>query len=811
MSQADELLNSLDEGIAIASVDPETEPHIVIDNDRNITVPDELRRIAVQYDHNIETVTFDCPRYWDGHDLSKMTIYINYMRADGEKGFFVAENVTVDSDTDIMHFTWTISKNVTMYKGSVSFLVCITSVDDGGNEELHWNSELCNQISVSEGLECHDAVEEEYPDIYTQLVDLVNANTFSDYYKNMIYQNASDIGVHTNEISILNNNISNMQTGLSATVSRVSNVESDLANYYTKTETDSTISSLQTDINGLNAQVNYMSEYKADTTTVSANTTAISELDTRVTANENGVSRNSSDINALSVSINKLQDADTQFSKDIASLNQTSTIAKSRADEALARNEFTDAEKSKLAGITNPMVIKGTVTSVSKLPTTAEIGWFYFVGAADAEVYDEYCYSQNGWEYIGTSQEGVDLTDYYTKSETDAAITAFGNVKLKPVENKVDRNTQLISVNTDNISSLQTDINGLNAQVEYMSEHKASTTTVSANTTAISELDMRVTEVESKAKSNASNINAVSASITNLQNADMQFSKDIAAVNATATIAKSKAETNQTDISENKSEITVNKSTLGYQKKNLFNLTNSVGSTTMGGITFTINADKTITLNGTATTTPWFELKETLDLQNKNLGGCKYSTGLTQNADSGCYVNISYYDANWSKQSDQIVSNNDVILNSEYAYATHSIVVTEGTTLNNVVVKPMVRLPDITDTTFEPYVKSVDERLNKFETQKQLHNNTTGGDSPLTVTVSNLFTSYSAAICNVVTSSEKYSVILPLRYIKSLGTSTYYTAEDLIFYYVDDSNIKISTGLGQTNPTISSIKIVGLY
>ena len=39
------------------------EPHIVIDDDRYIAVPKKLRRLAVQHDHNVETVTFDCPRY----------------------------------------------------------------------------------------------------------------------------------------------------------------------------------------------------------------------------------------------------------------------------------------------------------------------------------------------------------------------------------------------------------------------------------------------------------------------------------------------------------------------------------------------------------------------------------------------------------------------------------------------------------------------------------------------------------------------------------------------------------------------------
>ena len=93
MSQADELLKSV---ANTRTVNPETEPHIIIGEDRFITVPDELKRIAVQGDHDVETVTFDCPRYWDDHDLSKMQLYINYMRPDGTPGSHLAENVRVD-------------------------------------------------------------------------------------------------------------------------------------------------------------------------------------------------------------------------------------------------------------------------------------------------------------------------------------------------------------------------------------------------------------------------------------------------------------------------------------------------------------------------------------------------------------------------------------------------------------------------------------------------------------------------------------------------------------------------------------------
>ena len=172
MSQAHELLDSLsDHEIAAYSVDSSTEEHVVIGADRFIMMPEALKRIAVQFDHNIETLTFDCPRYWDGLDMSKMQIYINYLLPNRTKGAYLAENVTVDAnDSSIMHFTWTISQNLTKTKGNISFLVCIKKTDADGNTVNHWNSELCQDAYISEGLESVAEVIKLEPDIITQLL-----------------------------------------------------------------------------------------------------------------------------------------------------------------------------------------------------------------------------------------------------------------------------------------------------------------------------------------------------------------------------------------------------------------------------------------------------------------------------------------------------------------------------------------------------------------------------------------------------------------------------------------------------------------
>lgn len=155
MSKAELLLDSLDASrLATRLANASEEPHIVIGDDRVINVPDELKRLAVQYDHDIETVTFDCPRYWDDHDMSKMGVYINYLCADQTPGIYQADNVRVDeTDSTVMHFDWTISRNVSFVAGQIAFLVCVRNADAEGFEKNHWNSEICTSCYISKGLE----------------------------------------------------------------------------------------------------------------------------------------------------------------------------------------------------------------------------------------------------------------------------------------------------------------------------------------------------------------------------------------------------------------------------------------------------------------------------------------------------------------------------------------------------------------------------------------------------------------------------------------------------------------------------------
>lgn len=165
------MLDKIEE-LLFRSADSKTESHIVCDNSRKITVPEELKTIAVQYDNSIETVTFDCPRYWDGHDMSSMQVFINYAAPDGTEGQYHCEDVTIDeTNQDTMHFSWTITKNVTLGHGTVRFLICIKETDSEGNELRHWNSQICSDMTILEGLEADPPIPEKYPDVIGQILD----------------------------------------------------------------------------------------------------------------------------------------------------------------------------------------------------------------------------------------------------------------------------------------------------------------------------------------------------------------------------------------------------------------------------------------------------------------------------------------------------------------------------------------------------------------------------------------------------------------------------------------------------------------
>ena len=172
MTEAEKLLATLDvNDPKLLPIPSKDDGYIVIGEDRIITVPDALKRIAVQYDIDVEAVMFECPRYFNGIDLTKLDLYVNYIRADGGPSSYHIEDVTINPENDKqIHFTWLIGGYLTEVAGNLQFIVSGSKTDESGNVVNKWNTEINSDLYISKSIGSAEYVAALYPDIVTQLL-----------------------------------------------------------------------------------------------------------------------------------------------------------------------------------------------------------------------------------------------------------------------------------------------------------------------------------------------------------------------------------------------------------------------------------------------------------------------------------------------------------------------------------------------------------------------------------------------------------------------------------------------------------------
>lgn len=167
MSRAEYLLNSL-----LTEIEPEK--HITVGQDRVIRVPQELKTIAVTGDKDIESVTFDCARYWDGNDLSTFAIYLNYVLPDMRTGTYIPEKIITSDDDAFYHFDWKIKNNITQKNGKISFAITAIKTREEQNGatfvDKQWSSLPNTECRIASGLDIYNVPDdEESSDILAQM------------------------------------------------------------------------------------------------------------------------------------------------------------------------------------------------------------------------------------------------------------------------------------------------------------------------------------------------------------------------------------------------------------------------------------------------------------------------------------------------------------------------------------------------------------------------------------------------------------------------------------------------------------------
>lgn len=147
---------------------------------------------------------------------------------------------------------------------------------------------------------------------------------------------------------------------------------------------------------------------------------------------------------------------------------------------------------------------------------------------------------------------------------------------------------------------------------------------------------------------------------------------------------------------------------LAKGSKNL--LKNTASSTTKNGLTFTVNDDGSVTVNGTATADTEITVRNMTLLANTDyiLSGCPASE-----ADEWQYRMYAINTSTWA------IAGADYGYGSDYTLSTGNntgwsfrIQIKSGCTADDLVFYPMLRYAEIADDTYEPYTPSLQEQIN---------------------------------------------------------------------------------------------------
>ncbi len=137
--------------ITVTMVNPDTEPIFKVDlNKRTITIPKELQIIAVEGDHNAETIYFETDRYFDNYDLSDLVCVVQYINPENDEYLANCVVNTYLENENKIRFGWTITQNVTGTPGKVTFAIRFYKVE---NQEIVYslNTQPAT-VTIADGL-----------------------------------------------------------------------------------------------------------------------------------------------------------------------------------------------------------------------------------------------------------------------------------------------------------------------------------------------------------------------------------------------------------------------------------------------------------------------------------------------------------------------------------------------------------------------------------------------------------------------------------------------------------------------------------
>lgn len=261
----DQLLNLLEAEIDTTDSEPK---YCIIDPDRReIYVDPDYQILGVESDEKADRILFRCPKtVGDGLDLTQYQLRINYQNANDQKGQYLVEDVTVDGE-DIL-FSWLLHRPVTAYQGTVRFIVCAISVEEG-EVKNEWNTTVA-QCDVLEGLEVENPVipapeEDLIAQLIQQMQDKVEqaqqALEAIETAKTSVESTKAEVDKTKGEIDAVKEEVNTAKQDVDTAKQEISEIKTSVE--ATKTavnETKSQIDTIKTQIDATKAQVDTKTE-----------------------------------------------------------------------------------------------------------------------------------------------------------------------------------------------------------------------------------------------------------------------------------------------------------------------------------------------------------------------------------------------------------------------------------------------------------------------------------------------------------------------------------------------------------------------
>ena len=148
----------------------DTDLHLIIDPVTRAVNNNSGKTVLMQNDHNSERFTFELPRYIEEHDMTLCNIvevhYINISgtnKSEQSSGIYSVDDLSISRDDEnVVTGTWLVSRNGTVYPGSLNAIFRFACVDEDTHEITYqWFSDIYTGLKISKGIYNTDTLTED--------------------------------------------------------------------------------------------------------------------------------------------------------------------------------------------------------------------------------------------------------------------------------------------------------------------------------------------------------------------------------------------------------------------------------------------------------------------------------------------------------------------------------------------------------------------------------------------------------------------------------------------------------------------------